>query len=189
MFVSSSLQDVLDALGALLAERHESYELVAIGGGSLLLLRLIERPTRDLDIVAVVVDDIYVSAQPLPPALADAARDVAQLFELPAGWLNAGPTMQLQAGLPPGFAQRAQRRQTGGLVLHLASRLDQIYLKLFAAVDSSPGSKHVADLRRLDPSGAELADAARWVKTQDAAVEFPDLVDQVVAAIRGRGGG
>jgi hypothetical protein len=189
MFGSESLQAALDALGALLSDREQSYELVAIGGGSLLLLGLIERPTRDLDLVAIVVGDSYISAEPLPGPLADAARDVAHLFQLPADWLNAGPTMQLRAGLPPGFPQRTVRRQMGGLVLNVASRLDQIHLKLFAAVDTGPTSKHVADLRRLSPSGAELDDAACWVKTQDAAAEFPDLVDQVVAAIRGSDGG
>lgn len=185
MFNSESLQAALDALGAVLADRGQSHELVSIGGGSLLLLDLIERPTRDLDVVAIVVDNAYISAEPLPASLAEAARDVAQLFQLPADWLNAGPTMQLQAGLPLGFAQRVQRRQMGGLVINIASRLDLIFLKLFAAVDSGPKSKHVADLRRLTPSDAELADAATWVKTQDAAPEFPALVDQVVAAIQG----
>ena len=36
-------------LGELLADRGHAVELVAIGGGSLLLLGLIERPTKDLD--------------------------------------------------------------------------------------------------------------------------------------------
>jgi len=122
MFEPESLESALEALGALLADRGFAHELVAIGGGSLLLLRLIDRPTKDLDLVAVVIDGAYVSADPLPDSLVEAARDVAQLFGLPADWLNAGPTAQLKAGL------------------------------------------------------------------QDAAAEFPGLVDQVVAAVRGGNG-
>ena len=36
-------------VGDLLTDRREPMEVVAIGGGSLLLLGLIKRPTRDLD--------------------------------------------------------------------------------------------------------------------------------------------
>jgi uncharacterized nucleotidyltransferase DUF6036 len=44
----------LAALGQLLAERGLRYELLAIGGGALQLLGLITRPTRDIDVVALV---------------------------------------------------------------------------------------------------------------------------------------
>ena len=123
MFEPDSLEaalDALDALGALLADRGLVHELVAFGGGSLLLLRLIDRPTKDLDLVAVVIDGAYVSADPLPSTLVEAAQDVARLFGLPADWLNNGSTPQLKAGLPPGFEQRVHSRRLGGLVLHLA---------------------------------------------------------------------
>lgn len=46
-FSSESLEDALELLGELLTDRGEEVEVVAIGGGSLLLLGLIERATKD----------------------------------------------------------------------------------------------------------------------------------------------
>ncbi len=100
-------------------------------------------------------------------------------------WLNAGSTDQLKQGLPPGFRERTTRHIFGALVVDLASRLDQIFLKLYAAADGDPKSKHVRDLIDLDPTDTELLDAAAWVKQQDQGAEFGEFVDSVVAHLRG----
>ncbi|MCW2933621.1 MAG: hypothetical protein JWM19_4583 [Actinomycetia bacterium] len=52
------------------------------------------------------------------------------------------------------------------LVVHFASRFDQIHFKLFALVDQG-GGRHEADLRALHPTRGELTAAARWSITQD----------------------
>jgi uncharacterized protein (DUF2237 family) len=65
-------------------------------------------------------------------------------------------------------------------------RDDLIRLKLYAAADDSPGGRHVRDLAALNPTDAELDQAARWVKTQDAGAAFPGLVDQVITHVRTR---
>src|SRR5713226_7799266 len=122
-----------------------------IGGSSLMLLGLINRPTRDLDLAALVWQGKYVKADPLPADLAEAARDVANALGLPANWLNAGPTSLVDTGFPEGFASRVEVRRYGGLTLNIASRYDQIFLKLYAAADQWPGSKHADDLRRWGP--------------------------------------
>jgi len=76
------LEQVLVALGAVLASRGSIFEIVVVGGSGLLLLGLAERTTRDLDVLAIVSDGRYGSSAPLPSALAMAARDVAGLFGL-----------------------------------------------------------------------------------------------------------
>jgi hypothetical protein len=48
MLDPSSLEEALQTLGAVLQERGLSFEAIAIGGSSLMLLGLINRPTRDL---------------------------------------------------------------------------------------------------------------------------------------------
>ena len=53
MLDQRSLADALAAVGELLADRGHQIEVVAIGGGGLLLLGLIERSTKDLDLVAL----------------------------------------------------------------------------------------------------------------------------------------
>ena len=48
-FDGSSLERALSALGELLEARRMTYRLAAVGGGAMLLLDLISRPTKDLD--------------------------------------------------------------------------------------------------------------------------------------------
>ena len=168
------VEEGLQALGEVLDARGLAYELVAVGGSSLLLLGLIDRATRDLDIVARVEAGTYTKAAPLPGPLAEAVRDVGDALDIGAAWLNPGPAALLDFGLPEGFAERAEVRHYGGLILHVASRIDQIALKLYAAVDQGPGSKHVQDLRQLAPTAEELRGAAAWTRTHDPSPAFRD---------------
>ena len=142
-----------------------------------MLLGLINRPTRDLDVAAIVSHGEYVKADPLPPPLAEAAGDVGNALGLPANWLNPGPTSIVDTGFPEGFASRVEVRKYAGLTLNIANRYDQIFLKLYAAADQSPGSKHADDLRRLNPTHEELLAAARWTLRQDPSEGFRFLLD------------
>lgn len=164
---SDRAEELLRALGEQLAARDERFELVVVGGSALLALGLVERTTKDVDIVALRSDAGLDNADPLPEGLRAAGALVARDFGLPADWLNPGPAGLLTFGLPEGFVDRLTRRDYGpGLVVYLASRYDQIHLKLYAAVDQGPG-KHESDLRALEPTEAELLAAARWSRTQD----------------------
>lgn len=169
---AETLPNALSTLGSLLEQRNLSFEAVAIGGSGLLLLGASVRPTKDLDLAALVTDGRYVSADPLPPDLQQAVEDVAVPLGLPPDWLNAGPTSLLDFGLPDGFESRTVREVFGGLTLHIASRLDQIHLKFYAAAGDGPRSKHFADLQLLEPTDAELIQAAAWCLTHDPSDGF-----------------
>lgn len=171
-FSESSLEQALSALGELLEARGLTYRLAAVGGGAMLLLGLIARPTNDLDLVAQITEEGVVSVDPMPAALGEAVIDVARALDLPTDWLNPGPASLLDLGLPAGFAERAHVRRFGGLEILLADRRDQIHFKLYAAVDQGPRSKHFADLRALDPTRDELMTAARWARTHDPSEAF-----------------
>lgn len=175
------LETALAALSETLAARRLAYELVAVGGSGLLLLGLISRPTRDLDIVAIVEDGAYVPAVELPTPLVEAVRDIGEVLGIGADWLNPKPAALMDFGLPEGFAERAEVRRFGALTLHLASRVDQIHLKLYAAVDQGPASKHIEDLRALHPTPDELRRAASWARTHDPS---PAFWDEMQAALR-----
>jgi len=163
----------LSALGEQLQLAGERFELVVIGGSGLLALGLIDRTTRDVDLVALRESGNLVDPQPLPRALLDARDRVAGDFGLAENWLNAVPAGLLDFGLPDGFEGRLERREYGpALTVWLASRVDQIHFKLYALADHAPGSKHDLDLRQLEPSREELLAAAGWAITHDPSEGF-----------------
>ena len=182
MLDPSNLEAALVTLGRLLADRGLRYELVAVGGSGLLILGLTARPTRDLDIVALVEEGRYVKARELPAQLLEAVRDAGRIFGLGPSWINAGPADLLDFGLPEGFADRTETRRYGPLVLHVASRIDQVALKVYAAADAGPRSKHFQDLQSLSASEDELLRGGRWAITHDPSDGFrSQLVGCLVA--------
>lgn len=175
-----SLHEALSALGEQLRARNASAHLVVVGGSGLLAIDAVRRATRDVDVVALEEDGTLLPAEPLPEDLAAAAAIVARDLGLPRGWLNPGPTRLLEiGGLPTGFLARALRRDFGpALRVLFASRLDQIHLKVYAAVDRGE-PRDLADLRDLDPTPDELGQAARWARTHNA----PGAFDGQLAAL------
>jgi hypothetical protein len=172
--------ELLSALSEQLALRGSRVELVVIGGSALLAVGLTVRTTRDVDVVALRSGDTLVRPQPFPDALVDARDRVARDFDLPEGWLNAGPADLLDFGLPAGFLERLERREYGdALVVYFASRFDQIHFKLYAMADQTAG-KHESDLVALEPTRDELIVAARWTRTHDPSEGFRE---QLVAAL------
>ena len=168
-----ALGEQLDAAGA-------RYELVVIGGSSLLALGIIERSTRDVDLLALRSGDELDSAEPLPKKLATARDRVARDFSLPVDWLNPGPTDLLTLGLPDGFIDRLERRDYGdSLTVYFASRFDQIHFKLYALVDQGPG-KHEDDLRALSPTEKELRTAAHWSRSHDPSGGYAQMLRNVL---------
>lgn len=172
---------LLAALGERLTLAGEPVELVVIGGFGLNLLGLVDRATRDVDVVALVANAELLPARPLPPALVEARDAVAADFGVSDGWLNPGPADLLTFGLPAGFADRLETRRYGpALTVRVASRFDQIHFKLYALVDQGLG-RHEEDLRALAPTREELLVAARWAQTRDPSSGFRE---QLEAALR-----
>lgn len=148
-----------------------------------MLIGVIDRPTKDLDLVALLDGDTLVSVEKsLPQALLEAIADVARVLNLPANWVNGGPASLLRFGLPEGFRDRLERRVYGALGVSLASRFDQIHFKLYAAADDKPHGKHHVDLEQLKPTDAELLTAARWATTHDPSEGFAMMLAGVIKA-------
>jgi hypothetical protein len=171
-----ALADQLQVLGS-----HA--EIVVIGGSALTALGLVRRATRDVDLLAVAENGELRPAEPLPQALVIARAAVAADFGLAEDWLNAGPTDLLKWGLPEAFMSRVVTRSYGtALVVHFASRFDQVHFKLFAMVDQG-GGRHEADLRALDPTQGELIAAARWSTTQDPSPGYRSVLLDALRAL------
>ncbi|MGQ0743203.1 MAG: DUF6036 family nucleotidyltransferase [Acidimicrobiales bacterium] len=168
------LEDALETLGELLAERGQEVGLLVIGGSSLLLLGYIDRPTADVDVVGLAAPAGYAKAEELPQFLRDAVGEVGRALGIGDRWLNAGPAGLLDFGLPQGTAGRVTVLRYGSLEIHLPAREDLVCFKLYALVDQGPRSKHMGDRRALTPSRDELLTAARWTRTHDPSVGFLD---------------
>jgi hypothetical protein len=182
-FTPTDLENALEALGALLASRGHTAEIAVIGGGSLLLMGLIQRATKDLDVVAVVEQGAMRRGEPLPAPVVEAVEDVARAMGLAKDWLNPGPSDLFTYGLPAGFRDRVHTRTYSSLIVHFADRIDQIHFKLYAVVDQGPKSKHFADLLRLSPTEQELAAAAAWCITHDPSDGFAMMLAQALAEL------
>ena len=172
---------MLSALSEQLAALGSSVHLVVIGGGGLIAIDAIDRPTRDIDVVAIEEAGELVSAQPMPEALRLAAEDVAQSFGLGDDWLNSGPTGLLVHGLPDGFVERLTSRDYGpGLRVSFAARVDQVFLKLYAAADRRE-ERDFSDLRQLKPTVEELRAGARWARTHNMPGPFDEAMARALA--------
>jgi hypothetical protein len=172
MFGLAQLEEALETLGAVLEGRGLSEGILVAGGSSLLLLGLISRPTADLDVIGLAAQGRYVKADPIPPSLAQAVRDVAVVLELTPTWLNNGPAPLMDLGLPAGYEERTEVRRYGTLDVHIPARADLVCFKLYAAVDQGPRSKHFQDLLDMAPSRAELSAAASWCRSHDPSHGF-----------------
>lgn len=182
---SNTLNRALETLGSYLSDKGLKYEVAAIGGGALLLLGRIIRPTRDLDIVALLDENVLISAHPLPAPLLTAIREVGLALKLPENWINSAPADLWKMGLPEGFQDRLDPLHFGGLTLYCASRFDQIFFKLYASVDQGPNSKHFEDLKHLQPSQEELKKAAIWCQTHDVSEEFARCLAEALHELEG----
>jgi hypothetical protein len=161
------LEEALATLGEVLTERAETWELLVGGGGSLLLLGLVDRPTADIDVVGRFTPHGYAKLAELPAYLAEAAGDVGDALGIGRAWLNTGPAGLVDFGLPPGLEDRVEVRRYGALALHIPAREDLVAFKPYAAVDLGERSKHFQDLQRLAPTPRELIAAAAWTRTHD----------------------
>jgi len=191
MDTTFSLDQALRATGEILTRRGQTAAIVVVGGTALNLLQVVERTTRDVDVIATGIlqpegppTDIQ-PPEPLPKALTDAIATVARDLGLPADWLNTTVAGQWQTGLPPGFASRITWNRHAGLWVGLAGRLDLIYLKLYAAADETgPASRHFADLVALRPTADELAGARAWIsQTQDLSPSMATTLERVSAHV------
>ncbi len=185
------LDKALQGVGELLARRGDEAAIVVVGGTALNLLGVVERYTRDVDVLALATprpraepNDVR-PPDPLPSALRDAAATVARDLRLPPDWLNTDVGAQWKTGLPPGLVDRIQWQRFGGLWVGLPHRLDMIHFKLYAAADDiGTRSRHYQDLVALAPTAAELERARMWVEDQDHSPEIAHTLQRIIALVQ-----
>jgi hypothetical protein len=89
MDTRTQLDQALRATGELLARRGQTAAVVVVGGTALNLLRVVERVTRDVDVIATATlppegpPTGILPPEPLPKALTDVIGTVARDLGLP----------------------------------------------------------------------------------------------------------
>jgi hypothetical protein len=189
MVGKDSLERALTLLGGRLdLEETDPVGLVICGGSALIAEGLVQRVTRDVDVLALMDPERRLgNPAPLPGFLLNAAEKVARDLGLEENWLNNGPSSDagglFQLGLPEGIENRLDERRHGTrLTVYFVGRFDQIHFKLYAAADRSEGV-HLDDLLSLKPTHIELEAAARWAMTHDVSLAFRMILQQLLREI------
>ena len=134
----SNVDEIFNALNTQIRISEGSHiGLVVCGGTALAALGLLNRTTKDADVLGAVEDtDEGLRIKKLdkfPEWLVKSSEKVERDFALPENWLNLGPASQIETGLPPGFTERLVKKNYGEyLTVYFISRTDQIYFKLYA---------------------------------------------------------
>ena len=172
---------------ALALEGADPVEWIICGGSALAILGLVQRTTRDIDVISgwssaklevVRLDRFAPSVERAIDRVADAHPEL-RASEL--RWVNLGASGLLNFGLPPGCTTRLKRLRIGAhLTLQLPDRIDLITFKLFAAIDPTHARQavHKSDFRALAPTEDEVRFAIDWVAT------IPDRNHQLRAELR-----
>ena len=188
---STGTKDALKAVGEILEAEGHCFAIVVVGGTALNLLGVVDRATRDVDVIATghppdaSAPSLKEPPAQLPPPLDRAATLVAKDLGLDSDWINTGPALQWRQGLPPGLDSRVRWDRYAGLHVGVVGRRDLVFLKLYAAADSTgPTSVHYQDLLALHPSAQELHDASDWILTQDASPDFHQVLEQGIGHVR-----
>lgn len=161
-------QPTIAAFDLWLSERSLTLEAVVIGGAALSLLGIIDRQTRDFDI-------LYPD---IPLEVITAAREFAQHLRsqgevLSEDWLNNGP-IQVAELLPDGWRERLQPIFVGvALSLTTLGRADLLKTKLFALCDRGTD---LSDCHALAPTSEELREVTPWLEERDAHPMWPEHV-------------
>jgi len=184
---NDALHKAFQALAIRLQENGaRPVEIVVCGGAALILTGLVPRTTKDVDVVALSTSEVLRSPDPLPDDLLRAVAEAAEDMGISENWLNNGPSSGegglFQMGLPAGLEGRMCSRKYGPiLTVHLIDRLDQIYFKLYAAVDR--GGYHIEDLLALEPASDEIKGAALWAMSHDVSAGFAAILKDLLGKI------
>ncbi len=155
-------------------------KIVVCGGSALIASNLVNRTTKDVDIVALLDNqNRLIAPVPLPGSLLKAAEQVAEILDLPEDWINNGPSSGeggiFQLGLPDFFQDRLTEVKYGKiLTVYFIGRLDQIHFKLWASVDR--GGYHIDDLMALAPTVEEILTASKWSMSLDTSEGYREML-------------
>ncbi|MGK5084447.1 DUF6036 family nucleotidyltransferase [Bdellovibrionota bacterium FG-1] len=160
-----NIQTILCELDQALAKLSENRILIVCGGSALLVVDLIDRTTRDIDVITPELDTV----------LKDLATLIGKRHGLEEGWLNNGPA-SLARDLEPGWKNRTESIFQGvALRLESLGKRDLLASKLFAFCDRD--EQDLDDIWGMAPSWSEVESLRNWLLDRDASVLWPRRVE------------
>jgi len=168
-----------------LADARE-YALLICGGSALSLAGLVDRPTRDVDVLGTVKSSEAESlaTEDLPEEVLQAAQSVAMDLNLQVDWLNDSASVLHRLRLPEGILKRAHRHEFGPcLTVYVIGRQDQVALKLYAALDRERGQRHLRDLDAIGPTPVEMDFAGHWLLDRKTSLDFRRAIRKIVETL------
>lgn len=149
----------------------EPVEMLVCGAMSLVLQGMLNRPTRDIDAVAVISTE-KGRLKPLAPIVdrrfTEARARVALAHGMPDKWLNFQSRTLLDNGLPDGIVERGVVFEYGPkLRIRLCSRLDMVALKMWGSM-SVERERDIEDLIVMKTADAEVMFAVNYCLGKDA---------------------
>lgn len=145
-----NVKDIAEKFDRYLQVKGLKFSGIVVGGSALVLLDIIDRSTKDFDMIE---DNI-------PQEIVDAALKFAEQENLSIYWLNSGPS-ELVKHLPAHWRSTIQPLYSGdGLKLSTLSRDNLIKAKIWAYCDRT---KDYDDVISMLPSKGELADTQAWL--------------------------
>lgn len=174
----------------------QDLEVLCCGASALCVLGLLSRSTMDVDILGIISDEKkVVPCEHFSPEMESAIAASGRELGLPDDWFNGSASTLLQRPLPSGALERSKKHcQVYGacLVVRFLDRMDQVALKLFAAMDPKDGQRHLRDLEEISPTRSEIIHAITWMtawKSNQAfrdrlaylveGFDFPDLAESI----------
>lgn len=170
-------EEMLAALGEVMEQQgSEPVDLVVCGGMTLIMQGLIARPTRDIDGIALVVQEggsLELRKPLVSREFSVAVERVGVVYGKGRSWLNVGAISLHDTTLPAGLAERAVKKPYGSrLVIRLCSRADLVSLKMWAALGRS--GPDIDDLKEMQVTNEEAIAGFEWCLEQNG--EREDLL-------------
>ena len=153
------------------AQDGNHYSIVVCGCTALIAKGLVKRKTKDVDVlgeISIIDGELIIKKIiQFPSWFIKAVYTASKDLNMPKNWFNAGPTMQVDYGLPKGIESRLEKISYGDLLdIYYISRIDQIFFKLNHSICVGGSGYQVDDLINLKPTQEEIFEACIWVLDQ-----------------------
>ncbi len=186
---AENLDEILSRLNRKMVYAEGKPLNVAVCGGSALIaVALVARPTKDVDVVALLrVNQANVEileVKSLPTDVERLAAEIGTELGIREDWFNFNASPLIAFGFPPNMTSRLIKKSYGiCLTVYFISRFDQVHFKIYAAMDPKDGTRHLSDLLDLKPKEHEVRAAVSWLLGRKASAEFKAALCQVLERI------